>query len=276
MKKAIKFFLILLIFSVHLSEPVFSGEARVRISAVHNTFSGIDDIQAEILFGRELAARILGNHPLVDDADIQTYVNLVGRAVALYSGRPELRFYFGVLDSGEINAYAAPGGYIFVTRGALLAMEDEAQLAAVLGHEIAHVVEKHVIEELNVRSRNGSAAAGLASFIGGSTGSVKGALEQALDEAADILFARGYKVADEIEADRAGLLMAAVAGYDPSALERFLTRVDGFEKQEKTHEGGHPVHEVRMEKIREAMKAHDLAHAPQKKVEERFYANIKD
>jgi len=269
----------LLIFGVVLmvtSQMTWAGDARVRASDKIGKTTTLDDIEAEILFGRDLAARILGNYPLIKDDGMTRYVNLVGRGVALYAGRPELKFYFGVLDSDEVNAFAAPGGYIFVTRAALMEMDSEAELAGVLGHEIAHVVEKHVIKELNIRGRSRSATDGLASLISGSTSSVKGALEQAVDQAADILFKKGYKVADEIEADSTGVLIAAMAGYDPSGLSDFLTRVRHFEVQEISHDGDHPLHEVRINKINEVITGHGLAHLSQNKVKERFYANIKN
>ena len=222
--KKIKLITALLIFSFILVDFAFAKEGRKRISGTPEEYSNVSDIEAEILFGRELSARILGNYSLLDDEKINKYVNLVGKGVALYAGRTELRYRFGVLDSDKINAFAAPGGYIFITRGALEKMENEAQLAAVLAHEIAHIVKRHVVKELNIRGNESSGAGGIASLIGGPTDSLRGALEQALDDAADIIFNKGYKVKDEIEADRVGIMVESLAGYDPSALKEFLNK----------------------------------------------------
>ena len=275
MNKIIKLIPALLIVSVILVDFAFSGDGRQRISSTSSGYSDINDIEAEIRFGRELAARILGNYNLVDDEKINRYVNLVGKGLTLYAGRPEIMFHFGVLDSDEINAFATPGGYIFITKGALMKMDNEAQLATVLGHEIAHVVRKHVVRELNIRGEGDLGAGGIASLVGGSTGTLRLALEQALDDAANILFNRGYKVKDEIEADRVGILVASVAGYDPSALKEFLNSVKSFEKEDKTYKGEHPIFEVRMREINETLEAQGLQDVKKAKARGRFYENIK-
>ncbi len=279
MNKTILPVLVLLFFIVSgffCQDLLYAGEGRKRISETSHDFSDASDVEAEITFGRELAARILGNYPLLKDEKINKYINLVGKGVALYGGRPELQYHFGVLDTDEINAFATPGGYIFITKGALLKMEDEAQLAAVLGHEIGHIVQKHVVTELKIKGSKGSADGGLASIIGGSTGSFRVALDQALDKAADIIINKGYKVEDEIEADRAGILFSYMAGYDTLALKRFLKKIKGFEKEDKAYKGEHPIHEVRIQKIDDTLKESGLLHVKNAKVKERFYANIKN
>ena len=260
--------------SIVIADFSFAGDSRKRISTIVNDFSNLSDIEAEISFGRELAARILGNYNLLDDEKITRYVNLVGRALALYAGRPELEFYFAILDSDEINAFATPGGYIFITKAALMKMDNEAQLAAVLGHEITHVVKKHVVKELNIKGEDASAVGGIASLIGSATSSFRVAAEQALDQAVDILFNRGYKIADEIEADRVGILLASIAGYDPSALREFLKNTKGFEKADKTYRGEHPIQEVRMREIDKTLEANGLRDVKKAKVRERFHETI--
>ena len=265
----------LLIVSIILVDFAFAADARRRSSTIATEYSNLSDIEAEIVFGRELSARILGNYRLLDDEKIHRYVNLVGKAVALYAGRPEIRYHFGVLDSSEINAFAAPGGYIFITTGALIKMDNEAQLAVVLAHEIAHIVKRHVVKELSIRGDEGSAVGGIASLIGGATGSFRVAFEQTLDDAADILFNRGYKAKDEIEADEIGVLLASVAGYDPSALKEFLNNVKSFEREDKTYKGEHPIFEVRMREINETLEAHGLQDVKKAKARGRFCENIK-
>ena len=274
MNKANRFIPLLLMFSLVVADFAFAGDSRRRISTIVNDFSDLSDVEAEVSFGRELAARILGNYSLFDDEKTNRYVNLVGRALALYAGRPEIEFYFAVLDSDEINAFAAPGGYIFITRGALMEMENEAQLAAVLGHEIAHVVKKHVVKELNIKGDDASAVGGIASLIGSATSSFRVALEQTLDQAVDILFNRGYKIADEIEADRVGILLASVAGYDPLGLREFLNKTKGFEKEDKTYTGEHPIQEVRMREIDKTLEVNGLQDVEKAKVRERFHETI--
>jgi predicted Zn-dependent protease len=267
--------LLFLFFSLSAGNDVLAREGRTRLSAADENYYDQSDLEAEIVFGRDLAARILGNYKLLDNDRVNRYVNMVGNAVALYSGRPELRFHFAVLDSADCNAFAAPGGYVFVTRGALDLMENEAQLAAVLGHEIAHITEKHIITELKIRGKDDSVAGGLANLIGGSTDTFRKALEQALETASDILFSRGYKIKDEIEADQIGILMAAVAGYNPAALRNFLAGAKRFEPEDATYQDReHPMSSVRLAKIDGVLQINGLAESRNALMKGRFDEHI--
>lgn len=104
--------------------------------------------EEEIAIGRQIAGNLLGAAPLVKDEGLQKYVNQVGRWVALQSERPDLPWHFGVIESTDINAFAAPGGYIFVTRGLYGLLGSEAELAGVLAHEIGHVIRQHHLKLL--------------------------------------------------------------------------------------------------------------------------------
>jgi beta-barrel assembly-enhancing protease len=106
--------------------------------------------------GRQISGNMLGAVPLVRDDKLQNYVNLVGNWVALQSGRSDITWRFGVLDTEDINAFAAPGGYIFVTKGLYRRLNNEAELAGVLGHEIAHVTRKHHLKVLKQSSLIGA------------------------------------------------------------------------------------------------------------------------
>jgi len=102
----------------------------------------------EIALGGDVAARLVGAAPLVADARVQRYVNHVGRWLASQTERADLPWKFGVLEAPQINAFAVPGGTIFITRGLLEKMGSEAELAGVLGHEIAHVLRKHHLKAI--------------------------------------------------------------------------------------------------------------------------------
>lgn len=213
---------------VLLGLPLSSGAAqdfRARRSAEILKDTNLDDIKAEITFGRDVAARILGNIDLDRDEDLTRYINRIGSGLAANAGRPELLFHFAVLNSGTVNAFAAPGGYIFVTKGALRLMTDEAELAAVLGHEIAHVVAKHIVNELKIRGEDREAIS-VTALISGTTDPIRLALQQMVDQAVSILFERGYQKQDEFESDRIGTSLLALSGYDTTALQRYLLRIE--------------------------------------------------
>jgi predicted Zn-dependent protease len=249
---------------VLLTMPAWAGSARLRVSDMPRATTTDADIEAEIQFGRTLAARILGRYPLHASQALQRYVGLVGHRLAANCGRPELSFAFAVIDSEERNAFATPGGYIFVTSAALGQMRDEAELAGVLGHEIGHVSARHMVKAIGIRGVDRSAGAGLASLVGGATAGVRGALQQSLARATEMLFQEGYAAADELEADELGLLIAALSGYEAGGLERFLRRVGSFEPGAAASPS-HPLHAKRMTLLaagRRTLKVTDEAAAP--------------
>lgn len=213
-----------------------------------------DDVKAELLFGREVAARILGRYTYHNDAKLARYVNLVGRSITQSVGRSEITFRFGVVKTDTINAYAAPGGYIFVTRGALMQMEDEAELAAVLAHEIAHVNGRHIVKELNIQASDDSPVSGFAHFVGGAGDPSKMAFLNLVDKALDILFLRGYKIEDEREADRTAVTYLMLSGYDPTALSRYFKRIKTIQGEPvKVLTSTHPSYDERIGLITKAL-----------------------
>ncbi|RJQ72250.1 MAG: hypothetical protein C4519_18900 [Desulfobacteraceae bacterium] len=244
---------------------------RQRISSIRTQASTSADMEAEHRFGRNLAARILGNWALWDNPKANHYLNLVGQALALYAGNNGTRFSFGLLDSEEVNAFATPGGYIFLTRGAFQMMRDEAQLAAVLGHEMAHVLQRHMVRELNLRPGGTSAVGGLAELIGGATHSMRASLERSMEQAADILFKKGYRLEDELEADRVGLLLSVSAGYAPSGLADYLQSIGLFEVAPRSGQKDHPVLEERLAAIRHTLTINGMTGLSGARNKERFH-----
>ncbi|MDH4233557.1 MAG: M48 family metalloprotease [Gallionella sp.] len=185
----------------------------------------LGDIAAEVAFGREISARILGRYNPYDNPALIKYVNLVGLALVRSTNRPELNFRFTVLNTSEVNAYAAPGGYVFVTLGALQLMKDESELAGVLAHEIAHITEMHVVKELKIKGTDSSITSGMAQLVGGSTESARAAFSQAVDKGLEMIFKDEYKRDNELQADKTAITISALSGYDASALAKYLDRV---------------------------------------------------
>jgi predicted Zn-dependent protease len=210
---------------------------------------------------------------LWNNPNANRYVNLVGKVLSMQTGRNELIFTFGILDTNSVNAFATPGGYIFITRGALRQMRNEAELAAVLGHEIAHVLQRHMVKELNLHAKTGSSLSGLVELIGGATASVRSSLEASLDKAVTILYKRGYQWTDELEADRIGLMIAAAAEYDASSLGAYLRRVGQFEVPPQTKKD-HPVLKERLAAISQAIAINGLNDVSANTNEERLHEMV--
>jgi predicted Zn-dependent protease len=183
-------------------------------------------LEEEIELGRGLSARVLGAAPLVNDPELQRYVNRVGLWLALQSERPDLPWRFGVIDSTDVNAFALPGGTILITAGLYDRLRDESELAGVLGHEIAHVVQKHQLEAIKK-------AAGRALFSDLAGEAIANSGDQAVrmfgDEVFNAgmnIFAKGLDKQDEYDADQRGMVLAARGGYTPYGLAGVLQTLD--------------------------------------------------
>lgn len=186
---------------------------REAVTAV----AGISEPE-EISMGREIAGRVLGAAPLVNDAALQAYVNRVGRWIAVQSERPDLPWRFAVIESPAINAFAAPGGYVLLTRGLYEILDTEAQLAGVLAHEIAHIVRRHHVTVLQ-KSAALSAGAQLAQRDNRTA-----LINNMIGTGAEV-FARGLDKSAEHEADAVGVVLAARAGYNPYGLVDVLHKL---------------------------------------------------
>jgi len=187
----------------------------------------------EISIGRQNHAKIIQQYGLYDAPALQEYVQRVGDKLAAKSHRSNLIFRFSVLDSHEINAFALPGGYIYITRGLLAYLSNEAELAAVLGHEIGHVTARHAVRQQSTAAATGLLAAVLASQAGfDGAGNLLNSIGTAL--------VRGYGRDNELESDRLGAEYLAKTGYDPIAMIeviRVLKNQEIYEKQLAKKEG---------------------------------------
>jgi len=184
-----------------------------------------EEVLREITFGRLLATKILERYASSDDTELNHYVNQVGRAVALFSGRSDIAYHCTVLDSPSVNAFATPGGYLFITTGAILAMQDEAELAGVLAHEIGHINLRHIMKEFPPPRETPSFTSIMVSILLSQGTAATTAFGEVLGKAGDLLFSRGYKIEDEYEADASAITYLAATGYPARALADFLDRL---------------------------------------------------
>jgi predicted Zn-dependent protease len=186
------------------------------IDSATKTLKPVDEPE-EIRIGQDFSALLLGAKPLSQNQAQQRYVNALGRWLALQTERPDLPWTFAVLDDPGFNAFATPGGYIFITRGLLERMHNEAELAGVLSHEIGHVLRKHHLHAIQKSSAFSSAGDFLNANTKGNA-QVKSVVTGAIRD----LYAKGLDKDDEFEADRIGVVIASRAGYDAFGLPSVL------------------------------------------------------
>jgi predicted Zn-dependent protease len=187
------------------------------------------------------------------DVKLQRYVATVGQVVAAYSDRAAIPYHFAVLASKEPNAFACPGGYIFVTRGLVDLVDDESELAGVLGHEIAHVSEKHALGII----RRSKMIAGTAEVTAAYLDANPAVFDKLVDETTKTILDKGIDKSKELDADRIGMDFARRLGYDATGLKRFLEKLHAHEDKAVSLKATHPPAEERiaeLEKILEKTK----------------------
>lgn len=208
-------------------------DAIVKTSeAVRSTFSDINE-EEEYFIGRSVAAMILSKYPAYKNDNLTQYINLVGNAVAVYSDRPEVYagWHFLVLDTEEVNALAAPGGMIFITKGLLRRCRDEESLGLILSHEVGHVCAKHGLQSIK-KSRLVDAFKLIGQQAAQRYGpenlaQLTNIFENVLGDIAEQLIERGYDRKYEYEADRLAVKFGAKTGFDPNGITRFLQTMVG-------------------------------------------------
>ena len=204
-------------------------------------------LENEIVFGRGIASKLLGKYELLKDKKINNYIGKIGTGIAAQFGRKQVKYFFGILVSEEINAFAASGGYIFITTGTLKILENEAQLAGVLAHEISHDKRKHIVENLNLNDISSEQNIYSAFNILG--GAVRTALERLNLIAFQILTEQGLPENDEYEADIDTIQTLQKIGYNPHSYVKFLNNTLLISK--RNFSSTHPSTELRIQKLNE-------------------------
>ena len=235
------------------------AESTKRVSgAVTKTFQDITPEQ-EYYIGRTVAATVLlGYKPLQAD-DLNDYVNRIGQALAQFSTRPETfgGYHFLVLDSDDINAFAAPGGLILATRGLLECCQTEDELAAVLAHEIGHVEKLHGLRAIRTGRLN-SALTILAveagkNLAGENLAEVTKAFDESINDITTTLMNSGYSRKLEFEADAAAIGILKQAGYQPGALVAMLENMaKNWDSSRKDFAATHPPPADRIAELQKA------------------------
>lgn len=203
------------------------------------TFDKLSDLsdktdEKETEFGYEVSQVLLEDSEILNNDEVQLYVNQVGQWLVQNSERPELKWHFVVLNDNNFNAFAAPGGFVFITSGTLQRLHNEAELAGILAHEIAHILKRHYLNALQKQT-----SLDLASDVsilayqlsnnrkGRSSDKTQENAELAdqISSGVDTLYANGLARGDEEEADRMAVILMARAGYDPYAYITVLQKI---------------------------------------------------
>ncbi|GAA5445653.1 beta-barrel assembly-enhancing protease [Microbulbifer sp. NBRC 101763] len=210
----------------------------------------------EISIGKEMHEKLIESTPIYQDPILTAYVSHVGQKVAAASDRPDLKYHFTIIDSQDINAFALPGGYVYINRGLLTYLHSEAEMAAVLAHEIGHITARHAVRQ-KTAATGASVASVLSVLVTGS--GVVGDVANLYSTAA----VKGYGREMELEADRFGAQYMFNAGYDPQAMinvigllkdqetfARRRARIEG--KKPQTYHGvfsTHPRNDLRLQEV---------------------------
>lgn len=239
--------------------PLFFVYAIVGCSI--NPATGSPDLvlmsqSSEIEMGQKMHQELIKSVPIYQDEALSKYVNTIGQKVAKNSDRPDIKYHFTIIDKPDINAFALPGGYIYINRGLLTYLSSEAQLAAVLAHEIGHVTARHVVRQDT--ARKGAGVLSVLSVF--ATGSAHIHDVTNLWSSAAV---KGYGREMELEADGFGAQYLFNSGYDPQAMaqtigilkdqERFARyRAKEEGKRAKSYHGvfsTHPRNDIRLSKV---------------------------
>ena len=229
-------------------------------------FKWSDEEKAEL--GAKVSTLVRQRYGVVQDPAVHKYVTLVGRTVTEKSTKPGLPWTFIVLDTDAVNAFAAPHGYVHITRGALALMKDEAELAGVLAHEIIHVTEEHTIDALKKNTLKSAAAEEVASG--------NAMIEFLANAAYNNILDNAYSRGDEGAADTMGITLISKAGYAPQGLGNFLTTLAERNKSATEKRGlfsSHPEMQARQEKLGAAIIKNKLTGT--QLVSERFKTTIR-
>ena len=213
------------------------------VASVAGTLAKPDTTPAdEARIGHAAASMLLGAAPLVSDQEMMQYINQLGGWLARHTGRNDINWRFGVINSSNVNAFAAPDGYVFVTKGLLRELDNESELAGVVAHEMAHVIKRHYVIAMRKKDTSG-ALLNLAATQAKASSSSRSAelVAEPLTNLAQNMYSSGLDKGDEYDADRLGVIYATRAGYDPYGLPRVINLYaskagsSGFELLFSTH-----------------------------------------
>jgi predicted Zn-dependent protease len=208
--------------------------------------------------GDQVSSQLIARFGVFQDVEVTKYVSLVGNVIAQVSAKPNMPWEFVVLDTDGVNAFAAPGGFVFVTRGLLGLMKNEAELAGVLGHEVIHVTARHSINAL----KKSNAVSFTADEVSASGGLAQGLVTRLAERAYTDILDNNFSRDDEKNSDENGVQLASKVGYAPAGLSSALTKVMARNKDQKEPNGifaSHPAIKERISNIEKLIAGRKLS-----------------
>jgi predicted Zn-dependent protease len=236
---------------VSLAAPARADDGRQlgQIGGAVKRVQQLRDIQMtdseEQELGAAVSERVRTRYGVVQDANVHRYVALVGTALAQVSEKPNFPWTYIVLDTDAVNAFAAPGGFVHITRGALALLQDESELAAVLAHEIVHITEQHTIRAIQ---KSKAIQMGADETLSGNAA----LFNRLVDNVYLSILNNSFGRSEENESDEKGVVLASRVGYAPQGLSGFLARLQERNKDSKEKRGlfaSHPEMKERLERL---------------------------
>jgi len=246
MKKNIFWLFVLIIFGGQAFGQIGLGDILEGGQQIFSGLRGIS-VEEEGKIGREMAANLCARFGLYESSPAWSYVWLVGKSLTRQIPETRYNYHFAILNTAITNAFSAPGGYVFITVGLLAQLKDEAELAAVLGHEIGHIEKRHVAREME-KSKVISGTSQLAkkSLLDNSNRQL---VEQLSGIGVDLLF-KGFSRGDEFEADAVAIELLKKTGYDAAGLKRVLQRLSGEKSDSPIYQTMFRTHPFPQERIK--------------------------
>ena len=271
------------------ADAVGAGSEKIdRVATAVATFAeskkAADNLtpENEYYLGRAVAANIAGAYKIYRNQALQIYLNKICAAIVINSPRPDIYngYHVAILDTDEINAFATPGGHIFVTRGLIACASNEDALAAVIAHEIAHIQLQHALTSIRnaryVKAAISGGLAGIGNAAGGNVAEITGIMSDSVNEVITTLISNGFSKKQELEADATALSLLAAAGYQPSGILEMLEALKQKQGNNKTSGFGktHPSPAERITAVKKNLGKHKVADTRSSRTR-RFSSNVR-
>ena len=196
------------------------------------TAEDLEKVEKEIEIGRAVFAKLAGKYGVIKHEKSTEYLNKFGKSLAMFTERQEIEYFFAILKSDQVNAYALPGGYVLISLGALKQVKASGELAGIIAHELGHINKKHVLNRVKIQTKFNFFET-LARFIAGPRQIVTTLVNQVSQKVEEVLFIKGYDAKDEYEADAYAVTLLSNLQINVSDYLNLLERLKNHEQKEE-------------------------------------------